>query len=245
MSGRVLIYMTIGYPSIEEQIDFVRGLDSTYVTGIELGYPSSNPRYDGPVIRQTHNPEIRKDRNAIRTLFEECGQIVHSVTSLMYYSDYIQEDHLIDFLAGCGARDFIVPDLLIDYAQKTESLIHELENSDSRYVPFFNAATPDRVISNIEGRTSSWIYYGLQPSTGINMPYDIGAVVGRAIECLPRREINFGFGIRNREDVSRIIEAGGSGIAVGSVLVNDLRDRNFNSAYNKISEFSEVIKSAV
>lgn len=245
MKGRLLVYMTMGFPSIESQIQFLEGIDPSLVSKIELGYPSSDPRYDGPTIRGTHFETVREDQQGIKELFEACKRASENVVALAYFSDLRNQGDLVQFLAGCGAREFIIPDLLIDYPEKLEDVESVLGHAGVSFVPFFNAATPDNIIVSIGSRASSWIYFGLLPSTGISIPYDTRAVVGRALRLIKHTEVNFGFGIRNCNDVRKIVEAGGTGIAIGSALVGDLERRNFESAYRKLDEFSEALNSAV
>ncbi len=83
--------------------------------------------------------------------------------------------------------------------------------------PFFTI-TPDHIIKKIAEMTSSWIYYGLQPSTGIDIPYEIDYTTERINQLLPGREITYGFGIKTEEDIKQLMKNGGSGVAIGSYI---------------------------
>lgn len=161
-----------------------------------------------------------------------------STYALSYYSRIGSEG--LDFVKSLredGFSGIIVPDLLTDNPEKSDRLIPEIEKI-FRFIPFFNPATPDGVIHSVSSMTSSWIYYGLQPSTGIDMPYDLEEVSSRILGLVHGREVNFGFGIRTIEQVKEILGLGSSGVAIGSLLVQYLKNGDLNS----FRKFQESVK---
>jgi len=100
-----------------------------------------------------------------------------------------------------------------------KKIINKLTEKGFEYIPFFSPATPDSIIKDIASITNSWIYYGLQPSTGIDIPYELDYTTERINELLPGREITYGFGIKTDEDIKNLMKNGGSGVAIGTYLV--------------------------
>jgi tryptophan synthase alpha chain len=246
MKSRLLIYLTLGFPNDEFLEDFVRALPDGIVDGLELGLPSSDPRYDGPKIRSTHGEKNHFNLNQLNRILLLCKERKIQVNVLSYYSDIENsEGTTLSMLSEHSVREIIVPDLLIDYAESADAFISRLKANGISYIPFFNAATPDRIIVKYVNMTDSWIYYGLQPSTGINVPVNIQEVVSRATSIIRGRDIIFGFGIRNGADAGEIIRAGGHGIAIGSAIVDDLSRHDKMAAILKISEYREAIDSAI
>ncbi len=246
MKPRLIIYLTLGFPDNEFMEDFVQNIPDGIIDGFELGLPSSDPRYDGPKIRSTHGERNHFSQDHMGRVLQTCSDRKIRVNLLSYYSDIENEGGKnLQMLAGLSAHEMIVPDLLIDYAEVADAFISSLKASGISLIPFFNAATPDKVIKKYVNETDSWIYYGLQPSTGINVPVNIPEVVERAKSVIHERDIIFGFGIRNGGDAAEIIRAGGHGIAIGSAIVDDLAKHDERAAILKISEYREAIDSAV
>ncbi len=244
MRKKLLIYLTLGYPSIDRQITFLQNLPDDTIDGVELGLPSPDPRYDGPKIRSTHNASI--SLSELSGVFEACRSLKLHVNVLAYYSDLKGSlDKVSSFLSEHSVNEIIAPDLLIDYPSTAENDILSLKAAGLSYIPFFNAATPDSVIKRILNLSESWIYYGLQPSTGINMPFDLDAVVERATSLISDRDLIFGFGIKDRDDIPRILSHGGSGVAIGSALVDPLGSGNFELAYDMIRKYRGALDSVV
>ena len=58
------------------------------------------------------------------------------------------------------------------------------------------------------------------------MPFDLEEVSKRILDLLPGREINFGFGIRTTAQIREVLDLGSSGVAIGSLLVEYLKNRD-------------------
>ncbi|MCL4451784.1 MAG: tryptophan synthase subunit alpha [Candidatus Thermoplasmatota archaeon] len=246
MRPRLLIYLTLGFPDNKFLEEFVLSIPEGTVDGLELGLPSSDPRYDGPKIRSTHGEKSSFDIDQIGGIMQICRDQEIRVNILSYYSDIEKAgERFLQGLSRHTVHEMIVPDLLIDYTEEADTFINRMREAGISYIPFFNAATPDRVIEKYLEMTDSWIYYGLQPSTGINVPVNISEVVERALSLINQRDIIFGFGIRNGSDAAEIIRAGGHGIAIGSAIVDDIRRRDRDAAVYKIREYREALDSAV
>lgn len=237
MRNNLILYFTLGFPDQDTLELFSEQISPNQVDYVEFGFPSVNPVYDGPKIRVTH-------RSAFESYAPERGEKLFSdltkkgirLYSLTYYRD-IENDSgtFFSYLKEQGFSGIIVPDMLVDYFDQANRVISEIHDAGLELIPFFNPATPDRVIMEISRMTSSWIYYGLQPSTGINVPFDTGEVAERIRSLLPDREINFGFGIRNNDQVRELINYGANGVAIGTALVDMLSagDKEGFSGYLK------------
>lgn len=222
----MILYFTLGYPdsdTLQSVTDRIRPEDVDYV---EFGFPSRNPVYDGPAIKLTHKTALQNyNREESEQIFRKIRSVGISIYSLTYLRDV--EDNFPDFLGYLKENDFngiIIPDLLVDFQDRVPEIIETINSAGLQLIPFFNPSTPDKVIEDISGKTGSWIYYGLMPSTGINVPFDAEEVAERIHSILPEREINFGFGIRNEQHVRELIRYGASGVAIGTALI-DFLDR--------------------
>lgn len=236
MKAPAIFYFTSAYPSHEKLKEFLQSTDPNLVKYVELGLPSDDPRYDGPVIRGTHSLARLNFRD--QQLKEYAEILMRNGIGpylLSYYRDFISRgEEFLTFLKDSGFRGILIPDLLVDYANSAQEIIRKIQD-EIEFIPFFNPATPDSVIFKISSLTSSWIYYGLQPSTGIEIPYDLQEVSSRILNLLPEREVNFGFGIRSTDQATEIMNLGSSGVAIGTLIVPMIRDGNLKD-YGKFQK---------
>lgn len=222
------LYFTLGYPDNESLALFVRKCRELGVERIELGFPCSDPRYDGPAIKNTHRSALHSyTDNSTREMLEDLSAGGLGVYALAYFSSIANDPG--SFLAK--VRDFgfsglMLPDLITDYFHDAEGIIREVEDEGLEFIPFVSQATPDSVIRKISALTESWIYYGLLPSTGVSLPTSMESIYLRARDVLKGREVCFGFGIRAASQIRELSVLGADGIAIGSALVNYLEHRD-------------------
>ena len=229
----LILYFTADFPSYEILKRFLEEVDPEIVKYVEIGIPEANPLYDGPTIKATHTMALKNFQwDHLRQFAEILIEKGIKVFALSYYG--LIERGGIDFIHNLKDSKFsgiIIPDLLTDYSEESERIIPEIEENFS-FIPFFNPATPDIVIQEVSSKTSSWIYYGLQPSTGIDIPFDLNEVSKRILDLVANREINFGFGIRTIEQIKEILGLGSSGVAIGSLMVQYLKDNDMEGFRN-------------
>ncbi len=236
-----ILYFTSAFPDHITLQGFLENVDPDVVKYVEVGFPSSDPRYDGPEIRKTHEIAVKNFQGSYLGKYAETlGRKCVKTYLLTYYRDLArQPSDFVSHLRDSGFSGIIVPDLLVDYNSIAEDIIGGIQRSMD-FIPFFNPATPDSVIEKISSLTESWIYYGLQPATGIHIPYDLEEVSRRILDLLPGREVNFGFGIRTVEQIGRIMALGSKGVAIGTLLVPMIRENHLSDFVKLQKQISEV-----
>lgn len=245
MMRPVILYFTADYPDRKTLASFLEEVDPEIVKYVEIGIPTENPLYDGPTVKTTHSVARTQFKPEDLPFFADLVNSNGMETDILAYREVFSKGgpDYIQYLSDSGIAGAIVPDLLTDYYDEKDAFILKMEENIS-YIPFFNPATPDSVIENVSSMTKSWIYYGLQPSTGIRVPYDPIEVSSRIFGLVKDREINFGFGVRSVEDVKDIIALGSSGVAIGSMLVPMVRDNNLDAFRKFQTDLKEVIAVA-
>jgi len=232
-------YFTLGYPDNEKLIRFLNIMPVNKINYLEFGFPSNDPRYDGPIIRETHKIG---NKNFDTELYDNLFLYFHKnnikMYSLSYYSDIKPKfNEFINYLKERNFSGIIIPDLIIDYYNEAKETINYLNKNNFEYIPFFSPSTPDKIINDISKLTDSWIYYGLQPSTGIDIPYELDYTTERINSLLPDREITYGFGIKTEDDIKSLMRNGGSGVAIGTYLEKMLEkndEKGFLDYINRI-----------
>ena len=232
----IIPYFTMGYPDDSTVLAALKTAIRNGVHKIELGYPSPDPKYDGPGIKRTHLGNPASIDSDYPEIFSELREHGISYYALLYYSDVCTDlDYSLRRLKELGFKGLILPDLLIDYFSESKQIITHIQGQSLEFVPFFTQATPDAVIREVSRKTRSWIYYGLQPSTGIIVPLDFKSVGRRVGELLAGRNVVYGFGIRGTRDVELLRNMGAYGAAVGSAFVEHLR-------YGDMGSIAELLK---
>lgn len=237
----LILYFTANYPDKPTVTRFIEEIDPDVVKYVELGIPTENPLYDGPTIKSTHSVARKSfEMNDLADYAKMLAGKGIETFILSYYSVISNGgDKFLEFLEESGISGIIVPDLLTDYYDIKDEVIEKIQKHID-FIPFFNPATPDSVIEEVAAATRSWIYYGLQPSTGIAVPYDLTEVSRRIMELVKGREINFGFGVKTVSGVREIISLGSSGVAIGSMLVPMLGKGQIQEFHDFQSELLEV-----
>lgn len=245
MENRIILYFTIGFPDNGTLQEFSEAIPDHSIDYVELGYPSRRAYYDGPRIRETHESGLENfNVNDLAKLAETLRNKARKIYLLAYHDDFIENrDMIYSILKNYEFSGLIIPDLLTDYFDENSSLILEIQDKGYEYIPFFNPSSPDKVIESVAGISNSWIYYGLMPSTGINVPYNKDAVVSRINSIIGDREINFGFGIRSVEDVRKLISYGAHGTAIGTLLIDMLKRRDIDGFKKFVMELA-VLRNA-
>ena len=245
MKNRIILYFTIGFPDNETLLEFSDAIPEHSVDYVELGYPSRRAYYDGPRIRETHEAGLANfNESAINKLTSSLKKKARKIYLLAYHDDFLENrEKIYGILKKSGFSGLIIPDLLTDFYDETEDMIMDIQGSGYEYIPFFNPSSPDKVIKKVSGLTESWIYYGLMPSTGINVPYNQDAVVSRINSLIGDREINFGFGIRSVEDVKKLVSYGAHGAAIGTLLITMLESHNTEGFMEFLKDLA-VIRNA-
>ncbi len=225
---KLTLYFTLGYPDNEVLDEFLEVASENGVERVELGFPSADPRYDGPMIKRTHevamgNYADQATKNIVKRL-NSCGIKAYA---LVYLNSVMKSlDSFLEKISSFGFDGIILPDLLIDYFSGMNQILSALKEQGINIIPFVTPSTPDAVARYVISEAGKWIYYGLLPSTGITVPYSLKELYGRAREIIGSKEICFGFGLRNIPQIRELNELGADSIAIGSKLLEFLEQRN-------------------
>ena len=127
------IYVTAGFPKLNDTIEIVKELAVNGVDMIEIGMPFSDPLADGPTIQYSSEIAI-KNGITIDKIFKQVSEIRKTVSIpillMGYYNQILQYGASVFFNKAkiAGVDGFIVPDLpLQTYQFLYKKLINELE----------------------------------------------------------------------------------------------------------------------
>ena len=155
------IYLTAGYPNLNDTVNIVEELNDSGVDMIEIGMPFSDPLADGPTIQNSSQIAI-KNGITIDIIFNQIETIRNTVSIpivlMGYYNQVIQYGAEVFFKRAkeVGVDGFIIPDLPLDvYLQEHKPLIIEL-GLDMIFL--ITPQTSDDRIKMIDNESSGFLY---------------------------------------------------------------------------------------
>ena len=134
--GLLSIFITAGYPNLNDTIEVLKELEANGVDMVELGIPFSDPMADGPVIQEASEVAISNGMT-LKLLFEQLKDLREHVSIpilLMGYLNPVMQYGYSEFCESCqevGIDGVILPDLpLYEYEEEYKELFesHGLAN---------------------------------------------------------------------------------------------------------------------
>ncbi|ABW01876.1 tryptophan synthase subunit alpha [Caldivirga maquilingensis] len=219
------LYLTATYPSTKrflETLDKISGL----VDFLEIGIPTRNPKYDGPVIRMAHQGAELMGLNAVKVTddYSKYGKVP---VLMGYISDYVNSlNDVAKTASDVGAATVLFPDLIFDYPELIGRYIEVMRSNGLAPSFFISSKTPYRLIRSLSEQEPLFIYLGLYAATGIKLPIYIEQNVVTIRGVLGDAFLIVGFAVNSPDMVRSLIKAGADGVVVGSAFIQRMSDLN-------------------
>ncbi len=228
-TGVLNLYLTAGYPALNDTIPLLRTLAAAGADILEIGVPFSDPLADGPVIQQTSTVALRNGMT-LRRLLDELPGIRKSLPDtpllLMGYLNPVLQLGMDEFCraaAAAGIDGVILPDLPAE--EYAEFYQETFRRHNLRAVFLITPQTSDARIRRLDELSDAFLYLvsgaGL---TGGNQTDDHAAqeTYLRRVEALHLRNPRLvGFGIADKASFDRAC-AHANGAIIGSALLRAL-----------------------
>ncbi|MGC8570070.1 tryptophan synthase subunit alpha [Caldivirga sp.] len=219
------LYLTATYPSSRrfiEVLDKVKGL----VDFLEVGIPTRDPKYDGPVIRMAHQGAELMGLEAIKVV-DDYSKYSKVPVLMGYISDYYNSlSDVAKVASDVGAVTVLFPDLIFDYPELIDKYIEVMRSSGLTPSFFISSKTPYRLIRRLSEQEPLFIYLGLYAATGIKLPIYIEQNVVTIRGILGDTFLVVGFAVNNPDMVRSLVKAGADGVVVGSAFIQRINDLN-------------------
>ncbi len=155
------IYLTAGYPNLNDTVEIVQELAKNGVDMVEIGMPFSDPLADGPTIQNSSEIAI-KNGITLALIFNQIAEIRKTVSIpiilMGYYNQVIQYGDIAFFekAKAVGVDGFIIPDLPLDVYQKEyKAALSELALD---MIFLITPQTTDERIRLIDTKSSGFLY---------------------------------------------------------------------------------------
>lgn len=226
--GSLLAYLMGGTLPRERYLEAVDRLTAIGVTGLEVGFPFSDPIAEGPVIQRAATEALSRDFHwaDLLDLVPETSRRLP--TAVMTYLNVFEHRGIGPSLTEIGAQGVsavIVPDLPVEEA---DVFRNERGRTGIDTVLLASPGAPPTRVKRIARRTEGFLYlvsrYG---TTGVTNEKaldpsrpapELSGILKEVRTTRPRLPVLVGFGVSRPEDVRRYRTLGADGVVVGSAF---------------------------
>ncbi|MDE1820773.1 MAG: tryptophan synthase subunit alpha [Euryarchaeota archaeon] len=230
----LLVYMMAGSVPDERFLATVDALKGVGVTGLELGFPFSDPMAEGPVIQKAASDALARGFHwpDLLRLLRSCSEKLPCAV-MTYTNPIVQRGELsaLQDLASAGGSALILPDLPVE-ALAPFRRARQTTRVDT--VLLASPATQAERLRTLVVRTEGFLYlvsrYGTTGAGGGNTPSTQGRegelrpLLDASHALRPKLPVLVGFGVSTPEDVRRHLSAGADGVVVGSAVQRRLSE---------------------
>ena len=229
----LVVYLTVGDPSVEDTLDCALAALEAGADMLELGVPFSDPTADGPVIAAASYRAIQHGgslRAALGIAEKIRKQRPEPLILFTYYNPVVAfgEEKAVDAAERAGVDGFLVVDLP---PEEGATLRDAAERKKLAMIPLVAPTTGREREPRVLARASGFVYYvSVTGVTGAKAPL---AEAGRDAAGLRERAglpVVVGFGIRTPEDARTVASAGVDGVVVGTEVVRVMAEAKTRDA---------------
>jgi tryptophan synthase alpha chain len=167
--GEILsVYMTAGYPTLEDTTRILDLLQGHGVDMVEIGMPFSDPLADGPVIQQSSQAALANGMS-IDVLFSQLSGIRERVPMPLVLMGYLNPvlrygmERFLDRVVEVGLDGVILPDLPPDEFESAYKTLFEAKGI--HHVMLVTPHTPEDRVRKIAGLSGGFLYLVANAST--------------------------------------------------------------------------------
>ncbi|KIO28040.1 hypothetical protein M407DRAFT_243190 [Tulasnella calospora MUT 4182] len=219
-------FVTAGFPTVNDTVPVLLGMQEGGADVIELGMPFSDPIADGPAIQDSNTIALNNGVGFTETLqiLREARSKGLTVPVLLmgYYNPILAygEEKAVKDSREAGANGFIMVDLPPEEAVRFRSICTK---EDISYVPLVAPSTTLNRIKFLASIADTFIYIvSRMGTTGSSAKQKLNAEVPKLLSRVrdfTSVPLALGFGVATREHFEVVADAGADGVVVGSRIV--------------------------
>ncbi|GKZ24900.1 tryptophan synthetase [Aspergillus brasiliensis] len=239
-------FVTAGYPTVEESVDIILGLEAGGADIIELGVPFTDPFADGPTIQSANNKALANNVTIDTTLGlvrEARKRGLRAPVLLMgYYNPLLSygEERLLSDCSESGVNGFIVVDLPPHEAVKFRDYCVK---GGLSYVPLLAPSTTESRLNLLCKLADSFVYVisrmGVTGATG-TFNSSLPELLGRIKQYSGNVPAAVGFGVSTREHFLSVASMA-DGVVIGSQIIKTLAEAVPGERAKAVEEYCTAI----
>ncbi|OGM44860.1 tryptophan synthase [Aspergillus bombycis] len=238
----LVAYFTAGYPTVEETVDILLGLENGGADIIEMGVPFTDPIADGPTIQKA-NTKALENGVTVTTVLEKVREarrrgLQVPILLMGYYNPMMRygEERMLKDCREAGVNGFIMVDLPPEEAVRFRE--HCTSNGLS-FVPLIAPATSESRMKLLCKIADSFIYVvsrmGVTGATG-KLSANLPELLSRVHNWSGNVPAALGFGVSTREHFLTVQDLA-EGCVIGSQIITVLGQAPAGQAAKHAEEY--------
>ncbi|KUJ13513.1 tryptophan synthase [Mollisia scopiformis] len=238
----LVTYFTAGYPTPEETVDVMLGMEAGGSDIIELGLPFTDPIADGPTIQKA-NTQALKNGVTVTSVLEMVRQarkkgLKVPVLFMGYYNPILSygEERLLKDCREAGVNGFIIVDLP---PEEAVSFRNFCAKGGLSYVPLIAPATSESRMKLLCKLADSFIYVvsrmGVTGATG-TLNTGLPDLLRRVKEYSGNVPAAVGFGVSTRDHFLSVAQIA-DGVVIGSQIITTLAQAPAGQGAKAVEEY--------
>ncbi|KAL2825176.1 tryptophan synthase beta subunit-like PLP-dependent enzyme [Aspergillus cavernicola] len=242
----LVAYVTAGYPTVEETVDILIGLENGGADIIEVGIPFTDPIADGPVIQKA-NTKALANGVTVTTVLEMVSAarrrgLKAPLLLMGYYNPMLRygEERMLRDCKEAGVNGFIMVDLPPEEAVRFRNLC---TSTGLSYVPLIAPATSDSRMKLLCKIADSFIYVvsrmGVTGATG-KLSSNLPEFLARVHKYSGNVPTALGFGVSTREHFLSVQDIS-EGVVIGSQIITVLGEAPAGQAALRAEDYMSSV----
>lgn len=233
----IMTHVVAGYPSPEECIELMLGMQQAGVNIIEVQIPFSDPIADGETIMRANDAALENGMD-ISGSFDLIKQAKEKgLSSRIYIMSYAQKlvhcgiEDFCQKAAGSGASGLIIPDLPYD-SPEYEELLGAVDKNNLEIVPVVSPGMSGERLSGELAHAGRLVYLtSMKGITGkqLRVSEALTEFAAKVKKSAPEASLAIGFGVQKKEDVEDILKIADIAV-VGSAVIKEIQSNGTNGA---------------
>ncbi|KAH8601897.1 tryptophan synthase-like protein [Bisporella sp. PMI_857] len=241
----LVTYVTAGYPTPEETVDILLGMEAGGADLIELGIPFTDPIGDGPTIQKSNTKALQNGvtiTSSLRMVRDARNKGLKAPILFMGYYNVLLNYGEEKLLADCkeaGVNGFIIVDLP---PEEAVSFRKYCSQEGLSYVPLIAPSTSESRMKLLCKLADSFIYVvskmGVTGATGAGGSMNAGlpGLLKRVKEYSGDKPAAVGFGVTTRDHFLSVAQIA-DGVVIGSQIINTLSEATAGNGANAVEEY--------
>lgn len=242
----IMTHVVAGYPSPEECIELMLGMQKAGVEIIEVQIPFSDPIADGETIMRANDGALENGVDTAKS-FDLIKQAKEKgLTSKIYIMSYAQKivhcgiEDFCQKAAGSGAIGLIIPDLPYDSPEYKE-LVGAADNNNLEIVPVISPGMSDERLAGELVHAGGLVYLtSMKGITGKKLQVSdaLAEFASKVKKSKQGTTLAIGFGVQKKEDVEDIMKIADIAV-VGSAVISKIKESGLPGALKFINSLDQ------
>lgn len=231
-------YLPASFPTREDFLRIIKNCEQEGLQIFEIGFPSSNPYYDGEVIKSAHQKIEQSIAYDIK-FWKEIRNIITQPIWIMGYKEDLIKSGMYIKLAEENLYDaLVVPNLTVLEQLKVKEELSGYGVDVVGFISMEQSEPENQMVLENFPLIYQKLYSG--PTGVVNNSNDYMKLLQKA-KCVNNGTIFAGFGIGSCERARELLVSGFDGVIIGTAILNQLMISESN-LYSFVKEMEQTIE---